>query len=298
MFVPELYKIPQIEDRLMDSCYVKRAVGGTAEFPRLTQTNRWGVQVYWGNEGQKLKKDNPTFNKLSVGTNRLTGLSYVSEKELRVNAVSLEAELATMFRGAMNDAISQGILTGDGTSEPTGINTTMSIALGAVVVARAVANQVSFADLNALQFAIASGVMAQGRYVMGVGGNSAYKYVGGLVDNYGRPLFRDSMREGVGSIPTLMGSPYVTTPNCVPTLGQRGDVMYGAFGNYGVAVDQEVTVARSDQFKFDEGMITFRTMAYIGGKPLGPTCFAMLGDVSGVSSSSSDESVSSSSSSD
>jgi HK97 family phage major capsid protein len=272
---------------------VKRAIGGTAQFPKLTQSvNRWGVSASWGDEGGQISEDNPSFSRLEVSTGRLTCLSQVSEKELRVNAVGLEAEMTTMFRGAVNDAVSQAILSGSGgNNRPYGINTNTAIASGVVVHARETASQVSYKDLNALQFAVEPGVADEGMYIIKSGANGAMKYIAGLYDTYGRPVLREFFKEGLGTVPTLLGSEYMITPNNTVSLGGRGDVIFGAPQNYALAIDQDISIARSDQYAFNQGLITFRVICYFGGRPLGYSCFAVLGDVSTASSSSSSSST-------
>lgn len=290
-FVNELFKIPQTVDRLMDKCLVKRAVGGTAYFPKLTQTasEPFGITVSWVAEGSAITEHDPVFSQVTIGTNRLCCLSYVSDKELRVNGVGLEAEMATMFRNAADRAVSVAILQGTGSSQPTGVNSGTAKTGGVVLVPRETTNQVSYTDLVNLQFAVDEGISGTGMFVLGKGSTSAYKYISALDDTYGRPVLRNyqTWSGGMNTIPDLAGSPYVATPANTTALGGTGDVIFGDFGCYGVAVDQDITIARSDDYAFNSGLVTFRLQLYIGGKPLAYTCFAMLDDATGVSSSSS-----------
>ena len=290
-FVNELFKIPQTVDRLMDKCFVKRAVAGTAYFPKLTQTSTepFGITVSWVAEGSAITEHDPVFSQVTIGTDRLACLSYVSDKELRVNAVGLEAEMATMFRSAMSRAISVAILQGTGSSQPTGINSGTAKTGGVALVSRETADQVSYTDLVNLQFAVDEGVSGTGMFVLGKGPSSAYKYISALDDTYGRPVLRDYTTWGAGmnSVPQLAGSEYLATPANTASLGLTGDVIFGDFGCYGLAIDQDITIARSDDYAFNSGLVTFRVQAYVGGKPLAYTCFSMLDDASGESSSSS-----------
>ena len=89
---------------------------------------------------------------------------------------------------------------------------------------------------------------------------------------------------------------YFMTPDNGAALGQRGDVIYGNWMNYGVAIDNDITIDRSDHFAFDTGLITFRMHSYIGGQALGPDAFSVLADEATASSSSSSSGSSSSSS--
>lgn len=290
-FIPELYKLPQITDRLMDECYRKNAIGGKAQFPKLNQaTNRWGVAANWDNEGASIAADNPVFSLEEIGTHRLTCLTQVSEKELRVNAVGLEAELAMMFRGAVNDKVSRAILFGTGSGQPTGINTNASIANGVAVANREAANQISYTDLNNTQYAVTEGAMDTGIWVISSGPNGGMKYISGLDDTYGRPVLREFYKDGLGTVPQLLGSRYQVTPNNTQNLGNRGDVTFGSFRHYALPVDKDISIDRSEHFAFDKGVVSFRVIVYIGGKPLGFSCFAVLGDPSAASSSSSSSS--------
>jgi HK97 family phage major capsid protein len=280
----------------MDRCMVKRAVTGSAQFPRLTQsTNRFGVVAAWGTEGTASTEDNPVFSRQDVDCGQLGLLSQLSLREMRNNRVGLEAELAWMFRGAMDEQITRAILQGNAAnSRPQGINHNTAIAAGVNVVGRETAAQVSYTDLVRLQFAVEDAIFEDGIFIFRSGNNGALRYVSALDDNQGRPVLRNDnigWREGVGAVRTIAGSEFIATPDNTATLGNRGDVIYGDFRNYGVAVDLDVTIDRSDHYAFNAGLATFRVVAYIGGYPIGPNAFSMLGDVSTASSSSSSSST-------
>ena len=287
-FIPELFKIPQVTDRLMDKCWVKRAITGNVRFPRLVQsTNPYGIAVGWAGEDAAVATDNPVFNEVSVPTYRLGALAQVSSKELRENAVGLEAELATMMRGAVSREVTNAIINGSGSDRPTGINTSTSITAGVNLVARETASQVSYTDLVNLQFAVDEGVMDTGIFLMRPGGTGAMKYVHALDDSNGRPVMR-SVDPGwaQGYLSTIAGSPYMKVVPC-SALGLRGDVIFGDFMCYGIALSADVSIDMSEHYAFDKGLVTYRVMLWVGGKPLGESCFSLLGDASGESSSSS-----------
>lgn len=292
LFTPSLYKLPQLDVRLMDRCFVKTAVGAAVYFPKLTQsTNRYGVAMAASTEGNAKPKSNPNFTRVSVTPGEISGLTFVSHKELRVNNVGLEAELAWMFRGAWNEFINKQILQkSDANSAFTGINTDTAIAAGVVEVAREGAGAVSWADLMGLVFGVEAGVMGDLTLIFKSGSTGALAYIAKLDDTNNRPVFMNllnaSWAGGAQNPPTIAGCPYIATPDNTPAVGARGDVICGAFRNYAVAVDQDITIDRSDDFMFDQDMAAYRVIGYAGGLPLGYTCFSVLSDVSGVSSSS------------
>ena len=89
-----------------------------------------------------------------------------------------------------------------------------------------------------------------------------------------------------GALATIAGSPYMKVVPC-SNLGLRGDVIFGDFACYGIALSADVSIDMSEHYAFDKGLVTYRVMLWVGGKPLGESCFALLGDASGESSSSS-----------
>lgn len=291
VMIPELYKVPKIEDDLPSRCWVKRGIGGNAEYPKLTQsaTEPFGVTVTWDSEGAGLTEHDPVFTKVTVGTNRCGCLAYVSDKELRVNAVGIEAELAWMLRGALRRSISNKILEGSGSGEPLGVNHDTSIAAGVATLAREVVDTVSYADLVGLQFAVEAGVFNDGIFVISTGSTGAMKYIAGLDDTYGAPVLRrDNAIVGLNAVPTIAGSQYLLTQANTKALGERGDVIFGDFRQYALVVDVDnMSIDRSDDYAFNSGLITYRVQVYIGGIPLGYSCFSVLHDASTESSSSS-----------
>lgn len=291
-FEASLYKLPELDTRLMDLCYVKTAVGGAAYFPKLTQsTNRFGMKIQASTEGNAKPKSNPNFTRVSVTPGEASGLAIVSHKELRVNNVGLEAELAWMFRGAWNEFVNKQILQkSDPNSAFTGINTDTATAAGVVEVAREVAGAVSWADLMGLVFGIEAGAMSAARLIFKSGSTGALAYIAKLDDTNNRPVFMNllaaSWQGGAQNPATIAGCPFVSTPDNDAAVGARGDVICGDFRNYAVAVDQDITIDRSDDFMFDQDMAVYRVIGYVGGLPLGYSCFSVLSDVAGLSSSS------------
>jgi HK97 family phage major capsid protein len=305
MFDPMVQKYPVRLDDIPSRCYVKRAVGKDADFPKLTQsTDEAGVAVTWGNagansgEGTSLTESDPVHSIITINTERLGLFSYVSLKEVRVNEVGLEANLAWMYRNAASRAISKAILHGVTnagtalTNAPKGINTNVAIAAGVNLVVRNTAGAIDYDDLISLKFGCDDGLFdQQGVYVFSAGSTGAMQYIAGLKDSSGRPVFADGLNGGWGSsMPQGIAGlgNYIHTKSNIATIGNRGDAMYGTFSGYGLCIDTDnMAVERSDDYQFGSGLITYRMILYVGGNILLHDAFALLGDASGVSSSSS-----------
>jgi len=296
-FEPTLFKTPKRLDNLAEMCWVKEAVGKTAQYPKLTQsTNEFGVVAKWGDgsgsagEGATVPSSDPVQSQVEYSLERLSLLSNTSKRYLRNNDVNFISELAWMYRGTVSRELSKAILQGVSglTNAPTGINTNTSIAAGVTPVARETASQVSYVDLVNLQFSVDDGVFGTGMFVVSGGSTGAMKYIAGLDDTAGRPVFAPENTWGNGRPSSIAGEPYVNTVANTAALGSRGDVIYGNFMGYALPIDRaDAAIERSDEFGFDTGKVYFRLILYAGGGPIGADMFSLLADVSGASSSSS-----------
>jgi HK97 family phage major capsid protein len=303
LFDTTLFKVPKRTSQIVDRCYVKRGVGKEMQFPKLTQsTNEFGVAVSLGNEGAAITQSDPTFTRIDCNLIRLATLNQVSMRELRENQIGYEGELVWMIQGAMGRAIDSIILNGSAVSgAPEGINTNVGAAAGVVEVARETAAQVSYTDLVRMQFDVDDGIFGTGVYVLSGGSTGSMRYCAALDDSNGRPIFGGDSQSGwgTGSAPSLAGAPYISTVShkdfdsgTVKTVGDAGSVIYGNFMGYGFCWDSQagVSIERSDEYAFNTGNVTFRSIVYIGGKILGGNMFSILDDASGASSSSSSSS--------
>lgn len=296
LFVDELFRLPKLPDSIWRMCRTKTS-GKDADFPRIDQaTNAYGIAVSWGDEGAAITQDDPVFNIFNVNTQRLAGLTQVSLKELRNNEIGYEAYLAWGLSGAFDREVDTKILSNTvQDNRPIGINTSGQITAGVNLIARETANQISFVDLVNLQNAVDNPIYETGTFIFSVGQDSAWSYISSLDDTDGRPVMRmlDSWVAS-GLIPQVAGSPYVRSAANEAGLGARGDVIFGDFNMYALVVDNSptggVAIERSDHYAFNTGRVTFRAIGYVGGRPIGPSGFSLLGDVSAASSSSSSSS--------
>jgi len=93
------------------------------------------------------------------------------------------------------------------------------------------------------------------------------------VDGQNRPLFRASMANG--PYDRLIGYPYTVSLN-LPGMGTQGDIVFGDFGQYMLVVEEEVTVSRSEHYRFRNNVVAFKIFAVVGGRLLQPRAMAIL----------------------
>lgn len=272
-FKAQLLKEPVISPALFDNARVIRAINGKAVYPMLENSTgggiHGGVAFTWkGTEGADKQETEPVFKEFTVSTVELSGWTELSLQALSRSAIELESELMTLFRDAARHEFSLKMLNGDGSDEPQGV----VAASGVKTVARGTADQVDWDDLVNLEYAVTMGNRVGARYTVN---DDAEKFIKGQTDGDGKPLFT---RDTGSNISNLLAGYSYNGHEYGPALGTKGDVTFGNWNNYAFAVEEEIAIAKSEHAEFKKGRIVFRLIAFVGGKPIFPTGFAVLDD--------------------
>ncbi len=98
-----------------------------------------------------------------------------------------------------------------------------------------------------------------------------------LEDGEERKLFMASMASG--PYDRLIGKPY-HEGDFIP-LGTAGDVIFGDFAHYMLAMGSEVVIATSKERYFEYNQTAVKVYLLAGGNVVSPTSFAILGAVTG-----------------
>ena len=275
-FRPQLIQLPMPTPTLLNQVTVVPTSTGEVTYPELTQTDSneyGGVSFTWGIEAASKAETEPRFEQKIITAYELQGYTELSERILSRSAINLEALLQMLYRAGMNAQIDRVITRGLGaaSNQPQGIVG----ATGVRTVARNTAGAVDDADLVALKYLV-QGYHRQGaRFFPGddVMENLELQY-----DNEARPLFRASTAGG--PYDRLTGYPWDVNYEA-PALGSNGDVIFGNPKHYFLAVEEEVTIARSAHFRFRSNIVAFKVFAVVGGRPISPRAFSYLVGVDG-----------------
>ena len=268
-FRPQLNMLPMDVPTLMDRLSVIPSVAGTVQWPALMQTDAnefGGASFSWISEGAQKPETEPNFQQLEINTHEIAGYTEIGERMLSRSAIDLEAVVVMLFRGGMNWAIENAVLQGTGVGQPLGIINTAGIRL----VVRNTAGQVVYIDLVNLKHAVKPNHRAGA--IFGVE-DSVEQGLELQVDGQNRPLFRASMANG--PYDRLIGYPYTVSLN-LPGMGTQGDIVFGDFGQYMLVVEEEVTVSRSEHYRFRNNVVAFKIFAVVGGRLLQPRAMAIL----------------------
>lgn len=181
-----------------------------------------GVQVYWIGEGELKPETDGKLEEVSLTPREVAAHTVVTDKLLR-NWVAANTFISALLQGARASAEDFAFLRGNGVAKPMGVLN----APGAVVVARATANQVQYIDtVNMLAALLPE---SKGRAVY-IASQSILTQLATLQDPNGNYIFIQG--DATRGIPaTLNGIPIRFTGK-TPTLGNRGDLMLVDFTYY------------------------------------------------------------------
>ncbi|MRR57923.1 MAG: phage major capsid protein [Deltaproteobacteria bacterium] len=216
-----------------------------------------GLQIQFAPEGGEMN--------LQTATVRLVELT--AHKGYIVLQVSLEAledglSLGQQIQGAMINAIAFGIdqlcLTGHGAGQPLGVLNCPSL----ISVARATANQISYADILGLYSRCHPACLANAIWI---GSHSVLPQLGQVSDSNGNNVWIQSAAAGVPG--TLLQKPVILTEK-TPALGTAGDLMLVDPSQYLFGLRNGAAIEMSNAPGFMKDLMTFKVTIRFDGQSL------------------------------
>jgi HK97 family phage major capsid protein len=261
----EAFPVPQVIDRVT----VVPTKAGDVTMPVLIQadgTGKFGGMDFKRiGEGKQKPDQNINWSSVRIQTHELAGSMQVSERLLSRSMISIEQWLVELSRSNCRYLLDSEILFG------TGVNMCLGVINDAIRhVPRTTLGTVTYQDLVNLKYAIPPEDRARGAFVIQDECGRVYE---GTTDTQGRPLFTASVANGMYD--RLAGYPYVQTTNS-PAVGQEGDMIFGNWQAYGLAVEEEFVFGRSEHYAFVNNMMTYKAYMVVGGRPLLPRLFTTL----------------------
>ncbi len=228
--------------------------------------SRWGgVEAFWMDEGQTKTLSKPKIRQMEWTLKKLIGLMYATD-ELLMDAVALSAVASTAFTEEFAFQLDDAWINGSGAGDPLGIlNATALITVAKegsqvadTIVTRNIlkmrsrmhpssrANAVWFVHLDV------EPQLHQLELDVGTGGIPVWMPAGGLS---GAPF------------DTLFGRPVIPIEQC-QTLGDKGDIYFADFSQYGVIDKGGIQAASSIHVQFLTDQMTFRWVLRTDGQSM------------------------------
>jgi len=229
-----------------------------------------GITAYWLDEGGLKVDQKPALKMLDVRANKIAALVFVSD-ELLDDAPAMGRFIQTKTPMAIDFAVSDAILTGNGVGKPLGIIN----APGTITLAtRTTTNLVQAADIVGMWGRMPSELRANAYWVMNQSVETSLvlmsqpvKNVAGTENVGGWPLYIPP--GGLPNAPagTLLGRPILTSESC-SALGTTGDILLVNFGWYLTLVKSGgIRAETSIHVEFRQDLTAFRFVLRVGGQP-------------------------------
>jgi HK97 family phage major capsid protein len=271
-FVPILQRLPGEPVAIFPRCTILPCQTGQLTFPFLEQSDAGGeyggVTFSWINEGAEKDETEPVFQQRTIDAHELAGYTEITHRLISRSAIAIEPLLVSLYRDALMNIVDTALLTGTGVGQPLGVIP----CAGVRVVARAAAGAVAWADLLGLKHALMAYHRSGAIFVLDDTVEAALLNV---LDANNRPVFNNNFGEGMYE--RLAGKPYITLER-TPNLGTEGDVVFGDFSKYIIAMEEDIVIKRSDHFRFRHNRAAFVCYIVLGGMPMLPRAFAILSD--------------------
>jgi HK97 family phage major capsid protein len=206
-------------------------------------------------EAATLPSSDPAFGLVTLGAYKFGWTGRVSSELVKDTGVDLEGYLAMQAGRALGNKFGADLVTGTGTSQPTGFMTSATIGVTGTTTGQSGAPQ--YVDLVDLMYSvIAPYRMSRSCYWI-----MRDATVGGLRklrDTTGQPIWQPSMQLGAPDL--LLGKPIVSDPFMPAVATGAQSVGFGDFSQFFVRMAGGIRFERSDDFLFDSDMIAYRAI--------------------------------------
>ena len=201
-------------------------------------------------EAAAIGESDPTFNAFkTLGAYKYSFLTQISREMIEDAGVDILGFLASQTGNALGYAVNGALTTGTGTVQPTGIGTGVSGAFTAD-------------NLIDLVYSIDTA----GRRLPGAGWQMNAKSIAAvrkLKDNAGQYLFSPSLSADARDL--LLGYPIYENPAMADAATSAKSVIFGNLPSYFVRQAGGIRLDRSDDFAFQNDLVTFRATVRLDG---------------------------------
>ena len=226
------------------------AGGESLQIPRTTAHSTGALTAQVGS----ITETDPAFAVVTLTAFKYATLISVARELLDDSGVDLVSYLGVECGRALGNAFGADLVTGTGTSQPTGLvaNSTLG-----VTGATGVSGLPNYSNLVDLEYS----VIAPYRQSRSCYWMAADKTIGGfrkILDSQNRPIWEPSMV--LGSPDLLLGKPLVADPYIPATATSAKSVFFGDFAQFFVRLVGPVRFERSDDYQFNTDLVTFRAV--------------------------------------
>ena len=225
-------------------------------------------------EGQPYSETEPDFGYLTITKVKVTAYTEITEELEKLPSLPYQAEVIKNINIALKKKISEQILKGPGTSNTfTGIFSDQAVALADSTPLEISA--ITDSTLDDIVFAYGGDEEIEGGAYLILNKNDLRAFAG-LRTPEGRKVHTI---DDINS--TIDGIPYIINSHCkalTDTNTSEGEYVmaYGGLHNYEVPIFSPVEIGKSTDYKFKDGIISYKASVFTGGNVVGYNGFLRI----------------------
>ena len=225
-------------------------------------------------EGQPYSETEPAFGYLTISKVKITAYTEITEELEKLPAIPYQAEVLRNINISLKKKISEQILRGAGTTNTfTGIFSDAAVALADKAPLEIEA--ITDSTLDDIVFAYGGDEEIEGGAVLILNKNDLRAFAG-LKTQEGRKVHTiDYVNKTIDGIPYIINSHCKAISDSNTTAGEYG-IAYGALKNYEVPVFSSVEIGKSTDYKFKDGIISYKASVFTGGNVVGYNGFLRI----------------------
>lgn len=202
-----------------------------------------------------LPSSDPTFSLATLSSYKYGVLLQVARELIDDSGVDLIGYLAMQAGRAIGNKFGSDLVTGSGTSQPTGFMTSATIGITGTTTGKGGAAQ--YSDLVDLEYSVIA-PYRQSRSCYWIARDNTIGGFRKILDGQSRPIWEPSMV--LGSPDLLLGKPLVADPFMPAVATGAQSVAFGDFSQFFVRMVGPVRFERSDDFLFGSDLVAFRAV--------------------------------------
>lgn len=218
-------------------------------------------------EGADYNEVEPEFGYVTITKCKLTAYTEITEELEKLPSIDYQAEVIKNIKTSLKKKLSLEILKGAGTANNfTGLFSDKAVALSDADDLEI--SEINEDTLDEIIFAYGGNEDVEGGAVLILNKNDLRAFAG-LRTEEGRKVHSiDYVNHTIDGIPYIINSNCAAISNSQTAVGAY-TLAYGSLKNYEVAVFSPVEIAKSNDYKFKQGIICYKASVFVGGNVIG-----------------------------
>ena len=218
-------------------------------------------------EGTDYNEVEPEFGYVTITKCKLTAYTEITEELEKLPSIDYQAEVIKNIKTSLKKKLSLEILKGAGTANNfTGLFSDKAVALSDADDLEI--SEINEDTLDEIIFAYGGNEDIEGGAVLILNKNDLRAFAG-LRTEEGRKVHSiDYVNHTIDGIPYIINSNCAAISNSQTAVGAY-TLAYGSLKNYEVAIFSPVEIAKSNDYKFKQGIICYKASVFVGGNVVG-----------------------------